>query len=209
MHIQSRFNESRKDVLHTLVRNYPLATFVVYDGGIVVNHFPLVIDDTGEHGTLKGHIPKSNELWKTFGNGLQAVAVFQGPEAYVTPSWYPSKQEHGEVVPTWNYVVVHAHGTPVAVHDANWLLEHLNRLTDQQEAQQQLPWKVSDAPVDFTARMLEFIVGVEMPISSIAGKWKLSQNRPDADRTGVAAGLKNRGESDDLAIEEMLRQRIS
>jgi len=204
MHIQSQFNESRKEVLHGLIRQQPLATFIVHSDQLIVNHFPLILEQAGEHGLLKGHIPRSNSLWQALENGQQAVAVFHGPEGYVSPSWYPSKREHGKAVPTWNYAVVHAHGTATAMHGREWLLQHLNELTDQQEANQKLPWKVADAPADFTQKMLEQIVGIEMPISSIEGKWKVSQNRPQADQLGVAAGLRNRGSSDDLAMEQMI-----
>ena len=204
MHIQSQFNESRTSVLRNLILRHPLATFVIHHDELLVNHFPLVVVNAGEHGVLKGHIPRSNGLWEALGNGLEAVAVFQGPEAYVTPSWYPSKHEHGKAVPTWNYAVVHAHGKAKAVHDANWLLTHLNELTDQQEAPQRLPWKVSDAPSDFTEKLVEQIVGIEMPISSIVGKWKVSQNRTQADQLGVAAGLRSRATSDDLAMEALV-----
>lgn len=205
MHIQSQYNESRAEVLQELIRSYPLATFVVHSDELIVNHFPLVFVGEGEHGVLKGHIPRANTLWKALEAGQQAIAIFQGPEAYVSPSWYPSKHEHGKAVPTWNYAVVHAHGTPTVVHDSDWLLQHLNELTDQQEAAQDIPWRVSDAPADYTQKMLSGIVGIEMPITAIAGKWKLSQNKSAADRLGVAAGLRNRGTSDALALDEMMQ----
>ena len=209
MHIQSQFEETRLHVLQGLIRNHPLATFIaILNGEIVVNHFPLIIREIGEKGLLQGHVPRANRVWEHFGKGATAVAVFQGPDAYVTPSWYPSKHEHGKAVPTWNYVVVHAQGAPIAVQDRDWLLAHLNELTDQQEASQKLPWKVSDAPGEFTESMLGQIVGVEMPILSIVGKWKVSQNRPVADRLGVAAGLHNRGSENALGMKHLVMEKV-
>ncbi|MEE4377407.1 MAG: FMN-binding negative transcriptional regulator [Candidatus Competibacteraceae bacterium] len=209
MHVQAHFSESRKPILHDLIQKHPLATFIIYCDEIIIDHFPLVLDNVGEHGVLKGHVPRANDLWKALGNGQQAVAVFQGPEAYITPSWYPSKHKHGKAVPTWNYVVVHAHGVPLAVHNRDWLLAHLNQLTDQQESGRNPPWKVSDAPTDFTDKTLEMIVGIEMPISTLIGKWKVSQNRSPADRMEVAAGLKDRGASGDLDMEDMVMRAIN
>ena len=163
MHIQPSFKETRDDVLHALIQRHPLATVVVHTDELVDNHFPLFLSAGGKHGVLQGHIPKSNPLWQNLDahpeQGLAAVAIFHGPQAYVTPSWYPSKAEHGKVVPTWNYAVVHAQGQAVAVHDSDWLFEHINKLTNQQEASQDLPWKVSDAPPDYSARLVDSLVG--------------------------------------------------
>ena len=204
MHIQTQFRQARAQTLHELIRQNPLATFVIHSDELVVNHFPLVLSHDGAKGVLRGHIPRSNSLWQALESGLEAVAIFQGPEAYISPSWYPSKHDHGKAVPTWNYVVVHAHGIAVSVQTEEWLLEHLNVLTDQLEAPQNLPWKVADAPGEFTQKMVDNIVGIEMPISSITGKWKISQNRSAADRLGVAAGLQDRGYSDDLAMSALV-----
>jgi len=204
MHIQSQFRELRENVLQDLIRQHPLATFVVHADELIVNHFPLVFESQGKHGLLTGHIPAANNLCEALKDGCEAVAVFHGPEGYVSPNWYPSKHEHGKAVPTWNYAVVHARGVATAINDSEWLLKHLNALTDQQEKGQQLPWRVSDAPADFTQKMIGAIVGIRMPIDSIIGKWKLSQNRPHADKLGVAAGLRNRGSSDDIELAVML-----
>ena len=137
MHIQSQFREPREAVLQDLIRAHPLATVVVSNDGLLVNHFPLLFESAGEHGVLKGHIPAANPLCAAIKDGCQAVAIFHGPEGYVSPSWYPSKHEHGKVVPTWNYAVVHAHGIATAVEDPDWLLQHLTDLTNQQELGQQ------------------------------------------------------------------------
>jgi transcriptional regulator len=210
MYIPKHFEESRTHVLHELIRAHPLATFIVSrDDEIVVNHFPLVVSDDGsEFGVLKGHVPHANPVWEWLDGETKALAVFQGPSAYISPSWYPSKHQHGKVVPTWNYVVAHAHGKPMAVRDAGWLLDHLNVLTDEQESAQRLPWKVSDAPRDYLDTMLGHIVGVEMRIAALQGKRKVSQNRPQADRLGVAAGLRNRGDEAGSAMAALVREHI-
>jgi transcriptional regulator len=128
-------------------------------------------------------------VWQSFSKTSHSVVVFQGAESYITPSWYPSKHAHGKAVPTWNYAVVHASGLPVAIEDKDWLLDHLNQLTNLHEADQVLPWKVSDAPPDYIERMIGAIVGIEIPISKLVGKWKISQNRPEQDKLGIVAGL--------------------
>lgn len=206
MHIQSHFNESRPEVLHALIRSRPLATFIaVLDGEIVVNHMPFVlsVDDRGL-GVLRGHLPKGNSLWQSLDGTTKAVAVFQGPQCYISPSWYPSKQEHGKVVPTWNYVVAHAHGQPIAVRDPAWLRSHLDSITEQEESARPMPWRVSDAPEDYVGKMVNAIVGIELPISTLDGKWKVSQNRPEADRLGVAAGLSEQGDDTSLAMAALV-----
>ena len=201
MYLRSAFEETRVDVLHAHVRAHPLGTFVtVVDGDITIDHFPFLISaEGGELGSLHGHIPRANAVWQSLDGEARAVVVFQGADSYITPSWYPSKLEHGRVVPTWNYAVVQASGRPRAIDDSEWLLAHLNALTDRHEAERAEAWKVADAPADFIERMVTQLVGIEMPIDSLVGKWKLSQNRPETDRRGVAAGLRERG--DDAAIE--------
>ena len=210
MYMPKHFEESRTGVLHGLIHAHPLATFIVAQGNdIVVNHFPLMVVKVGsELGVLRGHVPRANSVWESFNGDTKAVAVFQGPSAYITPTWYPSKHQHGKVVPTWNYAVVHAHGQPMAVQDASWLLDHLNALTDKQESAQRRPWKVSDAPTEYVDDMLGHIVGVEMPIAALHGKWKVSQNRSRADRLGVAAGLRDQGDAAAMAMEALVRQRL-
>jgi transcriptional regulator len=210
MYVKSQFRETRTEVLHGLARAHPLATFITsVNGEIVVNHMPFVVSTRGgEYGTLKGHLPRENPVWRALDGSLEAVAVFQGPEAYISPSWCPSKQAHGKVVPTWNYAVVHARGRPRVIEDSDWLCAHLNELTDEHESAQVAPWKVSDAPEDFIARMIDHLVGVEMPISSLLGKWKVSQNRPAEDRRGVSAGLRARSDDRSLAMERLVMDRL-
>lgn len=190
MYQVAAFREERIDVLHALIRAHPLAVLVTSSGGTLeANHLPLLIDPLpSPQGTLRGHVARANPLWRQLHED-EALAVFQGPQVYVTPSWYPEKRASGKVVPTWNYAVVHARG-PLVIHDdRDWLRDLVSRLTDQQEAGRSQPWGIADAPEDYIERMLGAIVGIEIPISRIEGKWKVSQNRADADRAGVAAGL--------------------
>lgn len=183
------------EVLHALMRSHPLACVVVQTAdGLEANHIPLLIDpDPLPHGMLRGHIARANPLWKSVNADVDALVIFQGPQGYVTPSWYPSKAEHGKVVPTWNYAVVHAHGPLVIRDDAAWLRDLVTRLTNNQESVRLAPWQVSDAPADYVNTMLKAIVGIEIPIRRLQGKWKMSQNRLPADRAGVIAALQTEG----------------
>lgn len=210
MYQPSHFRVDDTAALHALMREHPLATLVVPTAdGVEINHLPLHLD--AERGLLVGHVARANPVWKMVPTG-PAIAVFQGPQTYITPSWYASKREHGKVVPTWNYAVVHAHGalrwigadTPEG--DA-WLHALVHRLTDHHEAVHRdrvaaqghaapAVWGVDDAPADYLATMRRAIVGLELSIDKLEGKFKLSQNRPAADREGVVAGLRERGEAD-------------
>jgi transcriptional regulator len=205
MYIPKHFAETDVSVLHALIKSHPLATWVTQaEGELVANHIPFLLDPAqGELGTLVGHVARANPVWQTFPKTVNSLLVFQGAEAYITPSWYPSKQAHGKAVPTWNYAVVHAHGMPRIVEDRDWLLQHVSQLTNTHEANQPLPWKVADAPLDYIERMLEAIVGIEIPIAKLIGKWKVSQNRPEADKQGVIEGLgaqRNAGALDMAAL---------
>jgi transcriptional regulator len=172
--------------LHALIEQNPLATWVTQgDGGeLVVNHVPFLLDRA--RGLLIGHVARANPVWQ---KPARSVLVFQGADAYVSPGWYAAKQEHGKVVPTWNYAVVHAHGVPRAVQERAALLAIVTRLTALHEAGQPAPWAVADAPAEFIEQMLGAIVGIELPIERLEGKWKVSQNRSRADRDGVADAL--------------------
>lgn len=184
------FREDRIEVMHALMRSHRLATLVTVSDGVAdADHIPLLIDpDPSPCGTLRGHVARANPLWR-HADGQEVLAIFQGPQTYVTPSWYPSKRETGKVVPTWNYAVVHAHGRLQVRDDRNWLRALVTRLTEQQEAAFPQPWRVDDAPAEYLERMLGAIVGIEIPLTRLAGKWKVSQNRNEADRSGVAEGL--------------------
>lgn len=208
MYVPTFNEENDLPTLHGLIRSRPLGLWSsLANGEIVINHIPFVLhENRGEFGTLVGHVARSNTIWKEFSTELESVIVFQGEQAYITPSWYPSKHKHGRAVPTWNYVVVHAHGIPRKIEDPEWLLTHLNELTDIHESEQSLPWKVSDAPDDFIDQLLKAIVGIEIPISKLTGKWKLGQNRPEPDKLGLIAGLKSTGEADADALANELNQ---
>jgi len=210
MYLPKIHEETRLDVLHALIRAHPLATWVAADEGeLVVNHIPFHLDASrGAFGTLVGHVARANPIWKT-ASPLPQAAVFRGPQTYVTPNWYPTKHEHGKAVPTWNYVVVAAHGRPTFIEDRDWLRELLRQLTDEQEASQALPWTIDDAPADFIEKMLTAIVGVEIPIERIQGKWKTSQNRPEADRLGVTAGLSGKGDDESRAMAALVREHVA
>ena len=186
------FKEERLDVLHGLIRAHPFGLIVSVDaeGEPVANAIPLLLDAaTGEKGTLRGHLAKANPQWKMLAAGGRALVVFQGPYTYVTPSWYESKKEHGKVVPTWNYAMVQARGAVTIHEDAAWLRAHVGALSDSHEARRAEPWAVTDAPESFIDSQLKGIVGFEIAIESLDGKWKVSQNRPVPDRIGVAEGL--------------------
>jgi transcriptional regulator len=191
MYTPAHFKEDRIDVLHQLIAHHPLGTLITMTAdGLNANHIPLMVDASrGEFGTLRGHVARSNPVWQTFQADVDALVVFQGPDAYISPSWYPGKKEHGKVVPTWNYAVVHAAGTLVIRDDAAWMRAFLNGITDHFESQKSAPWKMSDAPEDYLQTMMRMVVGIEIPIKTLTGKWKVSQNRPAADREGVAKGL--------------------
>jgi len=194
MYLPQHFEQTDPQALQTLMREHPLATLVTTGAdGVTADHVPLHYDPTaGTNGMLIGHVARANPLWK-HANGAPVLAVFQGPQAYVSPSWYPSKATTHKVVPTWNYTVVHAHGTLRAVDDVHWLRQLVGRLTAHHEAAQMQPWAVSDAPDDYLQQMLRAIVGIEIPVDRLVGKWKISQNRSQADRLGVAAGLRAGG----------------
>ncbi len=206
MYQNPHYREDRLEVLHALIREHPFATLVAFgQDGLIANHLPLVLDVTDEaQGVLRGHVARANPLWRDVDPSVEVVAVFQGADSYITPSWYPSKKEHGKVVPTWNYAVVHAHGPLHVKDDKAWLKDHLVALTGQQEAPRPVPWRLDDAPDDFIERQFRGIVGLELPISRIEGKWKVSQNKQEADRTGVARGLNLEGDGPAQAMAELI-----
>ena len=199
------FREERIDVMHALMRSHRLATLITVNNGVPdANHLPLLIDpEPSPYGTLRGHVARANPVWRQAG-GQEVLAIFQGPQAYVTPSWYPSKKETGQVVPTWNYAVVHAHGPLVIYDDREWLHGLVTRLTDQQEAGLPQPWRVADAPAGYLERMLGAIVGIEIQLTRLSGKWKASQNRSAADRAGVAEGLVLQGSAEAQAMADLV-----
>ncbi|MBY6266638.1 FMN-binding negative transcriptional regulator (plasmid) [Azospirillum sp. 412522] len=190
MYVPPAFREDDLPTLHALMRETRLANLVTAtDEGLMATPLPLFLaPDEGPCGTLYGHLARANPQWKQQSLG-EAMVLFTGPEAYVSPSWYASKEEHGKVVPTWNYIAVHAYGPAEFFDDADRLLEVVTRLTDLHEGRRAAPWAVADAPVDFIRAQLRGIVGLRLPITRIQGKRKMSQNRSAEDRAGVAAGL--------------------
>jgi transcriptional regulator len=191
VYVPSHFKEDRVDVLHDLMRATGLATIVSMTAdGMIASHAPLMLDpDPAPYGTLIGHLAKANPHWRLLDRGVQTLVIFQGPDGYITPSYYAAKKEHGKVVPTWNYAAIHAYGTLEVFDDPERLLAVVTRLTERHESPRSQPWAVSDAPDDFIAGMLRGIVGIALPITRLEGKLKMSQNRPAADRTGVVEGL--------------------
>jgi transcriptional regulator len=200
MYQPSAFREERLETLHALIRAHPLAMLITGGpGGLIANLVPFTLADTGDKGTLRAHLAKANDQVDALNSAAEALVVFQGPEAYITPSWYASKKEHGRVVPTWNYAVVQVRGTPRVIDDADWLKTQVTALTSGQEDQRSEPWKVTDAPESFINGQIRAIIGVEIPILTIEGKWKVSQNRSAADRRGVYEGLRAEGINEDMA----------
>ena len=196
MYLPKHFEESRAEVLHELIRTHPLGLLVTLaDAGLQANPVPFMLDadPAGGPGVLRAHVARANPLWRETRSDVEVLVVFQGPQAYVSPSWYPSKAEHGKVVPTWNYVMVQARGTLRAIDDPAWVRAFVTRLTTRHEAVQAKPWAVADAPPDYIEATARAIVGLEITLSALVGKWKVSQNRSAADRAGVASGLRATG----------------
>ena len=190
MYTPPAFREDRPERLRELIRAHPLATLVTSgSNGLVANLVPFVLVETAEGDVLRAHMAKSNDQISSLRETAQALVIFQGPEAYITPAWYATKKEHGKVVPTWNYVVVQVWGPPQVIDDVDWLRAQIDELTDQQEQRRVDPWAVTDAPASFISAQLRGIVGLEIPIARIEGKWKVSQNQPEANRRGVVRGL--------------------
>lgn len=210
MYLPSHFEETRREVLHELIRAHPLGALVTLaPEGLDANHIPFELDpNPAPFGTLRGHVARANPLWREPSRGVDALVIFQGPQAYVSPSWYPTKKETGKVVPTWNYAVVHAHGPLRIIDDRMWLRGLVERLTRRHEAGHREPWQVSDAPPDYIDRQLEAIVGIELPIARLVGKWKVSQNRMPRDRTGVAEGLLREGGACAAPMADLVRRSL-
>lgn len=208
MYIPEHFEETRIDVLQDLIRTHPLATLVTMSSiGINANHIPLHFTQvSGQYGTLQGHVARANPMWSDLNKKVEALVIFQGPNSYITPSWYPTKHEHGKVVPTWNYVVVHAYGTLRVIDDSIWVKGQLELLTTQQEELFSKPWKISDAPAEFTDRMIGAIVGIEILITKLTGKWKVSQNQSALNKAGVVQGLQSLGSTETSELASLVAE---
>jgi transcriptional regulator len=208
MYIPKQFEVTDLSTLHKLISDHPLGTWVtIADGNLEANHIPFVIDvGNGPLGTLQCHVARSNPVWQTISHQLPSLVIFSGPNAYVSPTWYPSKSEHGRVVPTWNYAVVHVSGRPRVVDEPKWILEHVSLLTETHESRRANPWSVKDAPESFLNGLTQAIVGIEISIDSIKGKWKVSQNRSEADRDGVALALSHQSNSAAKEMAELVER---
>lgn len=202
MHLPRTFEETRSERLLALIHAHPFATVVVNgEDAPVANALPLMMS---ARGTLQGHVARANALSRADGMGV--LAIFHGPQAHVSANWYPSRLETGRVVPTWNYAVVQVQGRLQVVEDPAWLGEHLQALVQRQETGGSPPWRMDDAPADYIAQEMRGIVGLEIEITAMRGKFKLSQNHPEANRKGVIAGLRNRARGDDLALADLMQE---
>jgi len=208
MFVPRQFEEKRAEVMHALMRAHPLGTLVtVGSSGLNANHIPFEIDPAqGEFGTLRAHVARANPFWKDCAPDVESLVVFQGAQCYVSPSWYPTKEVDGRAVPTWNYMVAHAYGPLGVIDDAAWVRAQLERLSERHEAGRPHPWRVDDAPAEYIDKLLKAIVGIEIPISRLVGKWKVSQNQPAENRTGVEQGLREQGGDVALAMASAVAQ---
>lgn len=190
MHCPAAFHEPRADQCYALIRDYPLATLITHDEhGLCANAVPFLLHHADEGPQLHAHLARNNAQLHALRHGAPSLVVFHGPEHYISPNLYPSKAQHGKVVPTWNYVMVQVRGRAQVIDDSAWLMTLLTRLTQQQEASQAEPWQINDAPAEYIAAQLRGISGVIIDIQHIEGKWKVSQNRAYEDQQGVATGL--------------------
>jgi transcriptional regulator len=210
MYLPAHFREDRVEILHHHMRRHPLATVVTTGpAGLIATHVPLLVDpEPAPWGALRGHLSRANPQWKDFNPEVDALAIFTGPQVYVSPNWYPSKDETGRVVPTWNYAVVHAYGRMTTYTDEDRLRAHVTALTAIHEAGFEPPWRPDQAPPEFIEGMLRAIVGIEIPITRLEGKWKVNQNRLAEDRAGVIHALEERGSETDLEMAALIRDRM-
>jgi transcriptional regulator len=210
MYSTPHFREARVGVLHALIRAHPLGILVTRTkDGLLANAIPFLIDAAAStNGTLKAHVARANSQWRDFDPDYDALVIFQGAQTYVTPSWYATKRQTGKVVPTWNYVIVQAQGRLIVRDDAHWVSSQIRQLTDSQERPRAKRWAVADAPQEFVDQQVKAIVGIEIPIARLAGKWKVSQNRPHADRAGVVEGLKEGVDDNSRAMAELVSDEL-
>ena len=210
MYIPRHNEENRVPVMHALMASQPFATLVTLGGsGLFASHLPIVLDPDGsEFGTLKAHISRANTQWRDLVPSVDALAIFAGHHHYISPTWYPETREHGKEVPTWNYVVVHAYGPLKLIEDTHWLRKHVESLTNIHEAASPVPWNVSDAPADFIQSLLHGIVGLELPIRRMEGKWKVSQNRTESERQGVLEGLTRLDTPESRAMKALVEEKL-
>jgi transcriptional regulator len=206
MYQPRHFEETRPDVMQSLVRSQPLCTLVTRsEEGLVADQIPLLLRvSEGPVGTLVGHVARANPLWQVTQRDTPVLAIFQGPQQYISPGWYPTKQEHGKVVPTWNYVVVQARGVLQVHDDPDWVRQQVTELTRQQESPMDKPWAVDDAPRDYTDTMLRAVVGISITVTQWSGKWKVSQNQSGVNRDGVVQGLAGSQDAQAAVMAELV-----
>jgi len=209
MYVPAHFEEKQVEAMHDTIRASGLATLVTMGAdGLVASHVPMLLDPApAPLGMLRGHVARANPQWRDLRAEIKALAIFLGPDAYVSPAWYPTKRQTGRVVPTWNYVAVHASGPVRFFDEPERLLAIVTALTAKHEGKRAAPWAVSDAPADYVQTMLKAIVGFEMPIAGLEGKWKMSQNRTAEDRAGTAEGLRREGGPEEAAVAEIVAER--
>ena len=206
MYLPTQFKEESVPAMHAAMRAARIGTLVTLgEDGMEASHVPMLVDpEPTPYGTLRGHVSKGNPQWRRTKTDVPALAMFLGPNAYITPAWYETKRQTGKVVPTWNYVAVHAYGTVRFFEDAEPLLDIVTRLTRTHESGRAAPWAVTDAPADFIRAQLKGIVGFELPIVRLEGKWKMSQNRPAEDRAGVMEGLRREGGPAEATVADIV-----
>ena len=211
MYNPKQFEETRPEVMQALVREHALATLVTMGaGGLSANLIPLLwhaATDAQSPGTLQGHVARANPIWQETDFTVPVLAIFQGPAHYISPSWYPTKQEHGKVVPTWNYAMVQVRGVLRVHDDADWIRRQVSALTRQQESRLEKPWSVDDAPRDYTDGLLKALVGIEIQLTQWSGKWKVSQNQPAQNRAGVVTALASGSDSAAHAMAALVQSR--
>ena len=204
MYAPHQFREERRDILVAAMRDIQLAAVVTSGSdGLVATHVPVVVREQADDLVLEFHVARQNPHWQLA--GANSLMIFQGPQAYIHPGWYESKAEHGRVVPTWTYVMVHAHGLVEAMQTEDELLSHLNQLTDQNEARREKPWSIQDAPEKYIHGMTRAIVGLRMTVQKLEGSWKLNQHKNEADRTGVISGLSVESDPQANSISALMR----
>ncbi len=211
MYINPQHRLDDREAIHALMASHPLGAWVCHGReGLVANHLPFLLDRSrGPLGTLIGHVSRANTVWRELGPATPSLVMFQGPQAYITPGWYPGKTEHGRVVPTWNYVVAHAHGVARAIEDRDWLLDMLERLTAEHEGRRAVPWHVADAPSSYIDKLLRAIVGIEIPIDRLEAKLKASQDESMPDRLGTVRGLREQTSDEAASMADLVMKAIA
>jgi len=207
MYIPKRFLHDDINNLKGMMTNHAFATLISKnESGIEANHMPLILNESGQRDVLQGHIAKANPLWKSLKDKSEVLIIFNGPNCYISPNYYPTKKENAKVVPTWNYVSVHVKGIVSFIHNEQWVLKMLNNLTDHYEATQPVPWSVSDAPQAYIDKMLSAIVGLEIDILSITGKWKVSQDKTEVNQEGIIKGLSQEAGTNAQNIAKLVKE---